>query len=126
MWESALSGRAMNRIRLASVTNGIHTAGWTTATAHQFWTARLGENRGRSICVIPGSGMPPCTRRLSVGPKSFGRCGISLRRELIEVCDESVFMSRISGTAPGTRSPSIVCCLPDVLTIGFCEEVRDL
>jgi starch phosphorylase len=42
MWQSLYPETPVERIPIGHVTNGVHTPGWATGTAHQFWNKRLG------------------------------------------------------------------------------------
>jgi glycogen phosphorylase len=42
MWKDLYPGTPVDKVPIGHVTNGIHTTGWTSPTASQFWTTRLG------------------------------------------------------------------------------------
>ncbi len=42
MWKDLYPGSPVDEVPIGHITNGIHTPGWATATAHEFWNKRLG------------------------------------------------------------------------------------
>ncbi len=42
MWKDLYAGRAVKEVPIGHITNGVHTPGWATLTAHTFWNKRLG------------------------------------------------------------------------------------
>lgn len=42
MWKTLYPGQTAEHVPIVHVTNGIHTAGWASEKAHEFWNKRLG------------------------------------------------------------------------------------
>ncbi len=42
MWQSVYPGVSVERVPIGAITNGVHTPGWASARAHEFWNTRLG------------------------------------------------------------------------------------
>jgi starch phosphorylase len=42
MWKELFPGTDVDRVPIGHVTNGVHTPGWATLHAHDFWNKRLG------------------------------------------------------------------------------------
>ena len=119
MWKALYPGVPVNRIPIGHVTNGIHTAGWTTPTAHQFWTARLGESWTEHL-------REPRFWHAALHPKTVSdeelwALRISLRRELIEFARKRLHEQNLRYGAGDTESLHRVLS-PDVLTIGFARR----
>ncbi len=42
MWKDLFPGKSVKEVPIGHITNGVHTPGWATAHAHDFWNKRLG------------------------------------------------------------------------------------
>ena len=116
MWKDLYPNVPVEKVAIGSVTNGVHTPGWGTLRAHEFWNKRLGFD---------------WTDRL-MGPKFWEKLQdpnfasdeelwalrYTLRRELVEFARKRLREQHMRVGGDGTSVFETVLS-PDVLTIGF-------
>jgi starch phosphorylase len=119
MWKGLYPGTPAAGVPIGHVTNGIHTTGWTSPTAHQFWTTRLGHRWTERI--RDAKYWHDALSRRSVSDEDLWALRTSLRRELIEFARKHL---REQGLRYGGNDVSLwdTVLSPDVLTIGFARR----
>jgi len=108
-------------VTIGHVTNGIHTPGWTSHTASQFWTSRLGE--GWIQKLDDQKFWKRVLNSRTVSDEDLWGLRTTLRREFVEAARKRLMASFVmSGGSPdGSRSFENVLS-PDALTIGFARR----
>jgi starch phosphorylase len=121
MWKELYHETPVEQIPIRHITNGIHTPGWATHTASEFWTARLGK---RWIDLL---GDDTFWARVlltkTVSDEDLWSLRSSLRRELVEAARKRLRESYLTsgGTPVGIGAFENVLS-PETLTIGFARR----
>jgi glycogen phosphorylase len=119
MWKELYPGTPVEQVPIGAVTNGVHTAGWTSPTAMQFWADRLGPKwidklRDRQFW------------HNSIEAKKISDADLwwlrtSLRRELVEFARRRLREQQLRyNTNDITLFDNVLS--PDILTIGFARR----
>jgi starch phosphorylase len=119
MWKDLYPGTPTSSIPIGHVTNGVHTAGWASATAYQFWTTRLGSEWTARLRDAAFWHKALAVKSVSDG--ELWALRTSLRRELVEFSrrrlrDQSL---RFGGNDVNLFDNVLS---PDVLSIGFARR----
>jgi starch phosphorylase len=119
MWKGLYPGTPVGKIPIGHVTNGIHTAGWASPTAHQFWSTRLGDGWLANLRneKFWREAMSPRT----VPDDELWALRTSLRRELIEFARKRLREQSLRYGGDDVNMVETVLS-PDVLTIGFARR----
>ena len=119
MWKELYPGTPVNQVPIGHVTNGIHTAGWASATAYQFWTTRLGsEWTGR---LRDAHYWRDALSVKTVSDAELWALRTSLRRELVEFARKRLREQSLRFTGNDVNLYDNVLS-PDALTIGFARR----
>ena len=121
MWKDLHPGIPVDRVPIGHVTNGIHTPGWTSHTASQFWTSKLGPRwldrleDARVWKAVQGSSR--------ITDRELWHLRTVLRRELVEFARKRLRDSHLlrGGPASGIGAFDNVLS-PNALTIGFARR----
>jgi glycogen phosphorylase len=119
MWKELYPGVKVADVPIGHVTNGIHTTGWTSPTAHQFWTTRLGSTW--TARIRDAKYWHEAVKAHNVSDEDLWALRTSLRRELIEYARKHLREQyfRLGGNDV-TLWDNVLS--PDVLTIGFARR----
>ncbi len=119
MWRHLYSNMTAEQIPIIHVTNGIHTGGWASEKAHEFWNKRLGFDWTARLME------PEYWKQLY--DEKYANDGelwalrYALRRELIEFTRYRLRRQHLRhGSDRITMYDSILC--PDTLTICFARR----
>lgn len=119
MWKELYPGTPVNQVPIGHVTNGIHTAGWASATAYQFWTTRLGsEWTGR---LRDTRFWRDALSVKTVSDAELWALRTSLRRELVEFARKRLREQSLRFSGNDVNLYDNVLS-PDALTIGFARR----
>ena len=116
MWKSLYPGKSADEVPIGHITNGIHTPGWATRHAHEFWNKRLGFDWTHRL-VEPEFWKKIQSDELA-SDEELWALRYLLRRDLVEFARRQ--MRDMSFRLGGDGAPAWMQVLsPDVLTIGF-------
>ncbi|MGB2867206.1 MAG: alpha-glucan family phosphorylase [Bacteroidota bacterium] len=119
MWKELFPGKATDDVPIGHVTNGIHTPGWATAHAHEFWNKRLGFDWTEKLLE------PEFWKKLEnddlASDEEIWALRYVLRRDLVEFVRRRLHDQnlRMQGNGP---LPAMRILSPDVLTVGFARR----
>jgi starch phosphorylase len=119
MWKSIYPGVAVDKIPIGHITNGIHTVAWTSPTAAQFWTTRLGSRWMDKLCEQRFWRDALSPRNLS--DDDLWALRTALRRELVEFARSRLREQSLRYGSNDIGSFDHLLS-PDVLTIGFARR----
>lgn len=111
MWKDLYPGKAVEKIPIGHITNGVHTPSWASSRAHQFWNRRLGYDWTRKLMdkdyweKLENNGI--------ASDEELWGLRFVLRRELVEFVHR-----RLQQQSGPHHSP----LSPDALTIGFARR----
>ena len=115
MWKDLFPGRAVEDVPIGYITNGVHTPGWATAHAHEFWNKRLGFDWTAKLME------QKFWKKIVVDElatdEEIWALRYSLRRDLVEYARRQKYI-RMGGTSLATSH----ILSPDALTIGFARR----
>ncbi|MEW6511701.1 MAG: alpha-glucan family phosphorylase [Bacteroidota bacterium] len=119
MWKGLFPAIPTDKVPIGHVTNGVHTAGWTVATADEFWSTRLGP--GWKERLRDRKFWHEALSAKNVSDVELWALRTSLRRELVEFARKRL---RAQSLRYGGNDLSIFDTVlsPDVLTIGFARR----
>jgi starch phosphorylase len=115
MWKDLFPEKPVHEVPIGYITNGIHTPGWATAHAHDFWNKRLGFDWTDKL-MEPKFWKKISDNELATDEELWALRYV-LRRDLVEYARRKQYI-RIGGT-------SLSAChilSPDALTIGFARR----
>ncbi len=108
-------------VTIGHVTNGIHTPGWTSHTASQFWTSRLGESWIQKL--DDQKFWKRVLNSRTVSDEDLWGLRTTLRREFVEAARKRLMASFVmSGGSPDGSGSFENVLSPDALTIGFARR----
>jgi glycogen phosphorylase len=118
MWKGLYPGVPVKEVPIGHVTNGVHVAGWTSPSAHRFWTTHLGT-------AWTGHLSDTKYWEKALSPKNVPDVDLwalrtTLRRELIEFARKRLREQNLRYGGNGFDVDSIL--RPDVFTIGFARR----
>ncbi len=119
MWKDLYPGTAVEQVPIGHITNGIHTPGWATAHAHDFWNTRLGSDWTEKLME------PGFWKKLSNGDlasdEELWALRYVLRRDLVEFVRRQVYEQHMRFNVEHPLDTSHLLS-PDALTIGFARR----
>jgi starch phosphorylase len=119
MWKDLYPGTPVSQIPIGAVTNGVHTTGWTTPTASQFWTNSLGPkwiDKLRDAKFWHAS-----LESKKISDQDLWALRTALRRELVEFARKRLREQQLRHNPDDIGLYDNVLS-PDVLTIGFARR----
>ncbi len=115
MWKELFPGKKVDDVPIGYVTNGVHTPGWATAHAHDFWNKRLGFDWTAKL-MEPNFWKKIADNELATDEELWA-LRYSLRRDLVDYSRRQKYI-RMGGTSLATAH----ILSPDALTIGFARR----
>jgi glycogen phosphorylase len=115
MWKELFPGRSVDDIPIGHITNGVHTPGWATAHAHNFWSKRLGFDWTARL-MEPKFWLKIAENELATDEELWA-LRYSLRRDLVDYARRQKYI-HMGGTSLTTSH----ILSPDALTIGFARR----
>jgi starch phosphorylase len=119
MWKELYPGTPVNQVPIGHVTNGIHTAGWASPAAYQFWTTRLGS--GWTARLRDTRFWRDALAVKTVSDSELWALRTSLRRELVEFARKRLREQSLRFSGNDVNLYDNVLS-PDALTIGFARR----
>ncbi|MGA9119497.1 MAG: alpha-glucan family phosphorylase [Bacteroidota bacterium] len=119
MWKELYPGVPAAKVPIGAVTNGVHIAGWTSSTAAQFWTERLGSQWKDK--VNDKSFWAKALKPGNVTDEELWGLRTILRRELVEFARKRMREQSLRSSA-GDVSVFDDLLSPDVLTVGIARR----
>jgi starch phosphorylase len=119
MWRDLYPDREVDSVPITAVTNGVHIAGWTTATSSQFWSRHVGE--GWHEKMLDGTFWKKVLTPASIPDEELWALRTRLRRELIEFARKRIRQQQLRYNGDGPQLPGDILS-PDALTIGFARR----
>ncbi len=118
MWQHLYPSLPVNDVPIGAITNGVHTPGWATARAHEFWNKRLGYDWTNKL-MEPEFWNKMESNGLS-SDEELWALRYTLRRELVEFAR---YRLKEQYTRFGGDQPDVNAILsPDALTICFARR----
>lgn len=119
MWKDLYPGVPIEKVPIGSITNGVHTAGWTSPTAARFWDRTLGPDWSNKVtdkhfwhhAVSPAA----------LSDEELWGLRNALRRELVEFARKRMREQSLRNMT-GDVSAFDKILSPDVLTIGVARR----
>ena len=118
MWKGLYPDTPVEKINIGYVTNGVNTTGWTSPTALEFWTARLGP---KWIDRVADKKFWKALETKKISDEDIWALRTSLRRELVEFARKRLREEDLMHSGGGLGLYDDVLS-PDVLTIGFARR----
>jgi starch phosphorylase len=119
MWQELYPGTDVDSVPITAVTNGVHIAGWTTASLSQFWSRHVGE--GWHEKMLDGKFWKDSLTPAAIPDEELWALRTGLRRELLEVARKRVRQQLLRhGGDEAALSANFLS--PDALTIGFARR----
>ena len=115
MWKELFHGIPVEDVPIGYITNGVHTPGWATAHAHEFWNKRLGFDWTAKL-MEPKFWKKIVLDELATDEEIWA-LRYALRRDLVEYARRQKYI-RMGGTSLATSH----ILSPDALTIGFARR----
>ncbi|RPI04518.1 MAG: alpha-glucan family phosphorylase [Ignavibacteriae bacterium] len=115
MWKELFQDKPVEQVPIGYITNGIHTPGWATAHAHDFWNKRLGIDWTDKL-MEPKFWKKIADNELATDEELWA-LRYSLRRDLVDYARRQKFIQ-----LGGTSLASSHILSPDALTIGFARR----
>jgi glycogen phosphorylase len=115
MWKELFPGKSVDDVPIGYITNGVHTPGWATAHAHDFWNKRLGFDWTAKL-MEPKYWRKILDNELATDEELWA-LRYSLRRDLVDYARRQKYI-RMGGTSLATSH----ILSPDALTIGFARR----
>ncbi len=119
MWKDIYPSVSADKVPISHITNGVHIAGWTTPTAMQFWSDRLGP--GWIARLSDASFWQRATSARTLTDEELWSLRTALRRELIEFVRRRLREQDLMNSGQGTGLFDSFLS-PDALTIGFARR----
>ncbi|MBI2618942.1 MAG: alpha-glucan family phosphorylase [Ignavibacteriales bacterium] len=118
MWQHLYPGIPIEKVPIGSVTNGVHTPGWASAKAHEFWNKRLGYDWTNKLLE------PKYWKKIEqnglASDEELWALRYSLRRDLIEFIRQRLREQYVRTGESGTSFDRVLS--PDRLTICFARR----
>jgi alpha-glucan phosphorylase-like protein len=115
MWKELYPGKPVDDVPIGYITNGIHTPGWATAHAHDFWNKRLGFDWTAKL-MEPKFWRKILDNELATDEELWA-LRYSLRRDLVDYARRQKYIHM-----GGTSLAMSHILSPDALTIGFARR----
>jgi glycogen phosphorylase len=115
MWKELFHGTPVDEVSIGYITNGVHTPGWATAHAHDFWNKRLGFDWTAKL-MEPKYWKKILDNELATDEELWA-LRYSLRRDLVDYARRQKYI-RLGGSSLATSH----ILSPDALTIGFARR----
>lgn len=119
MWKDLYPGKAIDEVPIGHVTNGIHTPGWATRHAHEFWNKRLGYDWTEKL-LDPKFWKRIQSDRLA-SDEELWALRYRMRRDLIEFARTRIHEQHLRIGGDGLAPLSQILS-PNALTIGFARR----
>lgn len=119
MWKDIFPGKTVDEVPIGHITNGIHTPGWATTHAHDFWNKRLGSDWTEKL-MEPKFWKKFADDELATDEELWA-LRYNLRRDLVEYARRQQ-VERQYGYNVGTTFATSHILSPDALTIGFARR----
>jgi starch phosphorylase len=119
MWKDVFSITSVDKVPIGHITNGVHTPGWATAHAHDFWNKRLGFDWTEKL-MEPKFWKKIADNDLATDEELWA-LRYNLRRDLVEYSRRQQVERQFS---PRDCASLASCHIlsPDALTIGFARR----
>jgi glycogen phosphorylase len=119
MWKDIFPGKKAEEVPIGYITNGIHTPGWATSHAHEFWNKRFGSDWTAKL--MEPKYWKKITHNDLATPEELWALRYNLRRDLVEFARRQQ-RERQHGYDGNTSYTSSHLLSPDTLTIGFARR----
>jgi glycogen phosphorylase len=119
MWKDLFPGKKVDEVPIGYITNGIHTPGWATNHAHDFWNKLLGSDWTEKL-MEPKFWKKFVENELATDEELWAM-RYNLRRDLVEYARRQQ-VERQCGYAVGASITTSHILSPDALTIGFARR----
>jgi starch phosphorylase len=119
MWKDLFPGKTVDEVPIGHITNGIHTPGWATTHAHDFWNKRLGSDWTEKL-MEPKFWKKFADDELATDEELWA-LRYNLRRDLVEYARRQQVEQQHSYNL-GTSFATSHILSPDALTIGFARR----
>ena len=119
MWQDLYPGTPVDSVPITAVTNGVHIAGWTTASSSQFWSRHVGE--GWHEKMLDGKFWKQALTPASISDEELWALRTRLRRELLEFARKRMRQQILRHNGDDTGLPPNFLSA-DALTIGFARR----
>jgi len=119
MWKDLFPGKTVDEVPIGYITNGIHTPGWATTHAHDFWNKRLGHDWTEKL-MEPRFWKKIIDNELATDEELWA-LRYNLRRDLVEFARRQ-HRERQRGYHDSTSIALSHILSPDALTIGFARR----
>lgn len=118
MWKDLYPGKPVHEVPIGHITNGIHTPGWATRHAHEFWNKRLGYDWTEKLLD------PDFWKRIQsdklASDEELWALRYRMRRDLIEFVRTRAREQWVRHGGETARHTTPLS--PDALTIGFARR----
>jgi starch phosphorylase len=118
MWKGLYPDTPVDKIRIGFVTNGVNISGWTSPTALDFWSSRLGS---KWIERVADGKFWQTVETKKISDEDLWLLRTALRRELVEFARKRLREQDLMHGGGGIGLYDDVLS-PDVLTIGFARR----
>jgi glycogen phosphorylase len=119
MWKDIFPGKTVDEIPIGYITNGIHTPGWATTHAHDFWNKRLGTDWTEKLME------PMFWEKIASGElatdEELWALRYNLRRDLVDYARRHQIERKQSDDINILSTTNHILS-PDALTIGFARR----
>jgi starch phosphorylase len=119
MWKELFQATSIDNVPIGHITNGIHTPGWATAHAHDFWNKRLGFDWTEKL--MESKFWKKIANDELATNEELWALRYVLRRDLVEYARRQLLERQLGHRDFTTLSTSHILS-PDVLTIGFARR----
>jgi starch phosphorylase len=119
MWKNLFPGKETEKVPIGYITNGIHTAGWATLHAHEFWNRRLGFDWTNKL-MEPGFWKKISSHKLA-SDEELWALRYALRRDLVEFVRREM-LEKQHETSAQVQIAAEHLLSADALTIGFARR----
>ena len=119
MWKGLFPGKTVDEVPIGYITNGIHTPGWATTHAHDFWNKRLGSDWTEKL-MEPKFWKKFADDELATDEELWA-LRYNLRRDLVEYARRQQVERQYGHSAETSFATSHILS-PDALTIGFARR----
>jgi starch phosphorylase len=119
MWKDLFPEKTIDKVPIGHITNGIHTPGWATAHAHDFWNKRLGFDWTEKL-MEPKFWKKITKDKLATNEEIWALRYV-LRRDLVEFVRRQLSELQYDHRSLVSPAPCRILS-PDVLTIGFARR----
>jgi starch phosphorylase len=119
MWQELYPGKPIDKVPIGHITNGVHTPGWATRHAHEFWNKRLGVDWTEKL--MDQSFWKRIQSDRLANDEELWALRYRMRRDLIEFARTRLREQHLrNGGDPS--APVAATLSPDALTIGFARR----